>query len=292
MGDHAGPALTTARRTAPQGPRRAWHPDQLPVGQVAGEPEERPRRQAHGLEPGNVGCRARRPGFARPRRHRALRRPELRPLLQQAIRRRLRADPGLAGRTRARTALSRSEAHAGCGRALPLPCASHTHRPRVALADRLSPSALFELLLAVRRHRHRSPVQAHHMKARNPLSPRRRATLQAMAAAALGLPSQAGAQATPSKTLRYAFQIAETGMDPVALSDLYSRILTAHIFDNFYEYDHLARPFKIRPCTADGMPEISDDFRTYTVRIKPGIYFQDDPVFKGQKRELVAQDYV
>ena len=41
-------------------------------------------------------------------------------------------------------------------------------------------------------------------------------------------------------------------------------------------------------CTADGMPEVSDDFRTWTVRIKPGIYFADDPAFKGKKRELVA----
>ena len=130
------------------------------------------------------------------------------------------------------------------------------------------------------------------MTARNPPSPRRRATLQALAAAPFGLPSLATAQAPLPKVLRYAFPIAETGMDPVALSDLYSRILTAHIFENLYDYDHLARPFKIRPCTADGMPDVSDDFRTYTVRIKPGIYFQDDPVFKGKPRELVAQDYV
>jgi ABC-type transport system substrate-binding protein len=130
------------------------------------------------------------------------------------------------------------------------------------------------------------------MTARNPPSPRRRATLQALAAASFGLPSLTTAQAPLPKVLRYAFPIAETGMDPVALSDLYSRILTANIFEGLYEYDHLARPFKIRPCTADGMPVVSDDFRTYTVRIKPGILFQDDPVFKGKPRELVAQDYV
>ena len=76
------------------------------------------------------------------------------------------------------------------------------------------------------------------------------------------------------------------------LTDLYSRIVTAHIFDGLYRYDHLARPFKIKPCTADGMPEVSDDFRIWTVRLKPGIYFQDDPAFKGKRRELIAQDYV
>src|SRR5258708_28091488 len=40
------------------------------------------------------------------------------------------------------------------------------------------------------------------------------------------------------------------------------------------------------------MPEVSADGRTWTVRIRPGIYFADDPAFKGKKRELTAQDYV
>ncbi|MDQ3447093.1 MAG: ABC transporter substrate-binding protein [Pseudomonadota bacterium] len=94
------------------------------------------------------------------------------------------------------------------------------------------------------------------------------------------------------KVLRYAFEVAETGFDPVSLSDLYSRIVTSHIFDGLYRYDYLARPFKILPCTADGMPEVSEDFRTWTVRLKRGIYFQDDAAFKGQRKELIAQDYV
>ena len=40
------------------------------------------------------------------------------------------------------------------------------------------------------------------------------------------------------------------------------------------------------------MPDISSDFRTIRVSIRPGIYFQDDPAFKGKRRELVAADYV
>ena len=36
------------------------------------------------------------------------------------------------------------------------------------------------------------------------------------------------------------------------------------------------------------MPEISADGRVWTIRVKPGIYFADDPAFKGKKRELVA----
>ena len=96
----------------------------------------------------------------------------------------------------------------------------------------------------------------------------------------------------PEKVLRYAFEIAETGFDPAQISDVYSRIATASMFDALYGYDYLARPVKIRPNVALGMPVISDDFRTYTVKITPGIYFADDPAFDGKKRELTAYDFV
>ena len=93
------------------------------------------------------------------------------------------------------------------------------------------------------------------------------------------LPTAGTAQ--QSKVLRYAFPIAETGFDPVQITDLYSRTVTPHIFDALYRYDHLARPFKIKPNTAVAMPEVSSDFRVWTVKLRPGIYFQDDPAFKG-----------
>lgn len=40
------------------------------------------------------------------------------------------------------------------------------------------------------------------------------------------------------------------------------------------------------------MPEASDEHRVWTVRLRPGIFFADDPVFQGRQRELTAQDYV
>jgi len=106
-------------------------------------------------------------------------------------------------------------------------------------------------------------------------------------AAALGT-----AQAAEPKLLRYAFPSAETGFDPSQLTDIYSRTVTANIFEALYRYDHLARPVRLLPLVAAGAAEISPDFKTFTVRIRPGIYFADDPAFKGQRRELVAQDFV
>jgi ABC-type transport system substrate-binding protein len=102
----------------------------------------------------------------------------------------------------------------------------------------------------------------------------------------------AAAQTPERKVLRLAFARAETSMDPARIVDLYSRCLTAHIFEAPLTWDHLARPFKLKLLTAESMPTSSDDFRVWTVKIKPGIYFAADPAFKGQKRELVAADYV
>jgi ABC-type transport system substrate-binding protein len=109
---------------------------------------------------------------------------------------------------------------------------------------------------------------------------------------ALAAPGWAATPAAAPKRLRYAFNAAESGFDPVKLSDLYSRNITRHLFEALYCYDHLARPTRIRPLTAATMPEASEDFRTWTFRIRPGIHFQDDPAFQGRPRELVAADYV
>ncbi|GAB4476594.1 MAG: ABC transporter substrate-binding protein [Burkholderiaceae bacterium] len=94
------------------------------------------------------------------------------------------------------------------------------------------------------------------------------------------------------KVLRYAFRVAETGFDPAQISDLYSRIVASNVFDAPLEFEFLARPVRLRPNTAVALPEVSSDHRTFTVRLRPGIFFADDPAFKGRKRELTAHDYV
>ena len=118
------------------------------------------------------------------------------------------------------------------------------------------------------------------------------ALLAAAQPAASASASASVPNAAPQKVLRYAFLVAETSLDPVKINDLYSRTLTPHIFEALFQYDPLARPIKIRPLTAAGEAQHADGFRTWTVKLRPGIYFADDAAFKGRKRELVAQDYV
>ena len=94
------------------------------------------------------------------------------------------------------------------------------------------------------------------------------------------------------RVLHVAFPVAETGFDPQALGDTYSDAVCLGIFDPLYRYDYFARPVVLEPNTADGLPEITDGGRTYTIKVKRGIYFAADAAFNGRKRELTAQDYV
>src|SRR5438552_2614953 len=118
-----------------------------------------------------------------------------------------------------------------------------------------------------------------------------RAVCAVFGALALAL-AGAVAAADMSKVLHVVFVAPENGFDPQATGDLYSNYVNREIFDPLYRYDYLARPYKVVPNTASALPEISVDGLTWTMKVKPGIYFTDDPAFKGKKRELTAADYV
>ena len=112
----------------------------------------------------------------------------------------------------------------------------------------------------------------------------------ALAALAVALVAPAHA-ADPAKVLRIASVDIET-LDPHQYNDDPSFQVVSQIFEAAYEYDYLASPPRLVPLTAAGAPEVTDGGRTWTVRLKQGIYFTDDPAFKGTPRELVAQDYI
>lgn len=94
------------------------------------------------------------------------------------------------------------------------------------------------------------------------------------------------------KIIRTAVQSSERTFDCAVESDEVSGTFCDQIYDTLLQYDHLARPVQLQPRAAASMPEVSADGRTYTLRLKRGIHFADDPAFKGKRRELVAADYI
>jgi ABC-type transport system substrate-binding protein len=82
-------------------------------------------------------------------------------------------------------------------------------------------------------------------------------------------------------------------LDSGNLSDVYSIGVASNIYESLYDYHYLKRPFEVIPLLAEDLPQISEDKLIYTIKIKKGVFFQDDPCFPdGKGRELKAQDFV
>lgn len=95
-----------------------------------------------------------------------------------------------------------------------------------------------------------------------------------------------------SRTLRVAFDFAETGFDPPQVFDESSLRINAHIFEPLLSCDYQARPSKLLPLTAAALPKVLDGGRRFVFTLGPGIFFADDPAFGGRPRELTAADCV
>jgi ABC-type transport system substrate-binding protein len=119
-----------------------------------------------------------------------------------------------------------------------------------------------------------------------------------LGSAAVGRPAPSANRA--EKVLRIAFPAPESTFDPPSTnSDFYSSTILSQILEAPLTYDYLARPVQLVPNTAEALPRIEEGGRRITLRIKPGIFFADDPAFKGSprlnaqgRRELTAEDYV
>ena len=119
------------------------------------------------------------------------------------------------------------------------------------------------------------------------------ATSASVLLVSLGLSWPGAAHAAdPSKVLRVALSQGETGFDPAQASEIYSGAIIAAIMEPLLTFDYLARPAKLAPLTAEALPDVAQNGRRFTFRIRKGIQFAADPAFKGKRRELIAADYV
>ena len=95
------------------------------------------------------------------------------------------------------------------------------------------------------------------------------------------------------KVYRHSLDESPTSIDPVQASNVYANHVVINAYDTLFAYKYLARPYQLKPNLADGWPEISEDALTYTIRLKRGVHFVDDPAFEGGVgREVVATDVI
>jgi ABC-type transport system substrate-binding protein len=127
-------------------------------------------------------------------------------------------------------------------------------------------------------------------------SPRLCACALSLAVAAGGCGGQAEVpeeQGSGLKTYRHAMDEAPSSLDPVQANNVYASHVVLNAYDTLYAYKYLARPYALKANLAADFAQISPDGLTYTIRLKEGVRFVDDPAFPGGVgREVVAQDVV
>jgi oligopeptide transport system substrate-binding protein len=81
-------------------------------------------------------------------------------------------------------------------------------------------------------------------------------------------------------------------LDPATAYSDDSLFVSAQVLEPLYQYHYLKRPYEIQPLLADGLPQIKNKGMLITVKIKKGIFYHPHDAFKGQPRELIAEDFV
>lgn len=93
-------------------------------------------------------------------------------------------------------------------------------------------------------------------------------------------------------TLNIALTTNISTLDPAVSYDTVSARVVYQMYESLYEYDYLIRPYQLKPLLAVDFPKIENDGLKYTIKIKPGVFYHDDPSFKGKPREVIAQDFI
>lgn len=96
----------------------------------------------------------------------------------------------------------------------------------------------------------------------------------------------------PKNTFYFYTKETLRSFDPILASDIYAHQIVAQVYEGLLHFHYLKRPLQVEPLLAEQLPEISPDGLIYKFRIKKGVYFHDHVAFKGQKRELVAEDFI
>ena len=112
-------------------------------------------------------------------------------------------------------------------------------------------------------------------------------------ALALTLTACTGGGNDDGRVLNLALGDDVKSLDPAQNYDTVSNTVMPLANEALFQYHYLKRPLTLEPLLAEAMPEVSKDKKTYTIKIKKGVLFQDDAAFPdGKGRELKAQDFV
>ncbi len=104
---------------------------------------------------------------------------------------------------------------------------------------------------------------------------------------------QPGSDGRDRVVYRHAIDGMPASLDPAHAANVYSSTLVVNLYDTLFRYRYLSRPYELAPNLASGMPEVSEDGLTWTIRLRENVRFADDPAFPDNRgREVTASDVV
>jgi len=74
---------------------------------------------------------------------------------------------------------------------------------------------------------------------------------------------------------------------PISSVDIYSQRLNSQIYESLLKLD--IETMKVVPSVAESY-KVSDDAKTFTFKLRKGVYFHEDDCFNGKAREVTAED--
>ena len=92
--------------------------------------------------------------------------------------------------------------------------------------------------------------------------------------------------------LRVALSTRLDTIDPALSYDSVSATVLYQVYEQLYQYNYLKRPLAIEPLLAEGMPKVSEDKKTITIKIKKNIKYHQDPSITSKNRYVSAQDFI
>jgi ABC-type transport system substrate-binding protein len=99
----------------------------------------------------------------------------------------------------------------------------------------------------------------------------------------------------PLRELHAAISAKIATLDPQAAGELRSRQATQLFYETLYEIDPRKRPYTVVPALAEALPKNESGHTRFTIRLRRGVHFHDDPCFKasgGKGREVTSADVI
>jgi ABC-type transport system substrate-binding protein len=95
-----------------------------------------------------------------------------------------------------------------------------------------------------------------------------------------------------SNTLNVSLSGEISTIDPANSYDTISASIVYQGYEQLFEYHYLKRPYTLQPLLAESLPKIENDGKKYTIKIKQGIQYHDDPAFNGKPRFVTSKDFI